>query len=150
MHYLLVVNLDWCLLMKVGWYIRLVGIAEYNLQLGMVHVFSSLCVCSFLFHKLHVSFAAGTVMWCSCEWSMFFILPVVAITYRFFTNDYRGPRRACILYWVLQLAVGVVKSFSVLRCSWINNFILAFASSVFSFCFETWLVLEHEKVCVFF
>jgi len=81
---------------------------------------------------------------------MFFILPVVAITYRFFTNDYRGPRRACILYWVLQLAVDVVKSFSALRCSWINNFILAFASSVFSFCFETCLVLEHEKVCVFF
>jgi hypothetical protein len=68
----------------------------------------------------------------------------------FFTDDYRGPRRACILYWVLQLAVGAVKSFGVLRCSWINNFILAFASSVFSFCFETWLVLEHEKVCVFF
>jgi hypothetical protein len=80
----------------------------------------------------------------------FFILPVVAITYKFFADDYRGPRRACILYWVLQLAVGVVKSFSVLRCSWINNFILAFASSMFSFCFETWLVLEHEKVCVFF
>jgi hypothetical protein len=82
--------------------------------------------------------------------SMFsFILPVVAITYKFSTDDYRGPRRACILYWVLQLAVGVVKSFSALRCSWINNFILAFASSVFSFCFETWLVLEHEKVSVF-
>lgn len=60
-------------------------------------------------------------------------------------SDKIGPRRACILYWVLQLAVGVVKSFSALRCSWINNFILAFASSVFSFCFETWLVLEHEK-----
>ncbi|CAD6266349.1 unnamed protein product [Miscanthus lutarioriparius] len=60
-------------------------------------------------------------------------------------SDKIGPRRACILYWVLQLAVGAVKSFSVLRCSWINNFILAFASSVFSFCFETWLVLEHEK-----
>ncbi|XP_066330623.1 uncharacterized protein [Miscanthus floridulus] len=60
-------------------------------------------------------------------------------------SDKIGPRRACILYWVLQLLVGVVKSFSELRCSWINNFILAFASSVFSFCFETWLVLEHEK-----
>lgn len=60
-------------------------------------------------------------------------------------SDKIGPRRACILYWVLQLAVGVVKSFSALRCSWINNFILAFASSVFYFCFETWLVLEHEK-----
>jgi hypothetical protein len=44
--------------------------------------------------------------------------------------------------------VGALKSFSALRCGWINNFILALASSVFSFCFETWLVVEHEKVCV--
>jgi hypothetical protein len=41
--------------------------------------------------------------------------------------------------------VGALKSFSALRCGWINNFILALASSVFSFCFETWLVVEHEK-----
>ncbi|CAL5000765.1 unnamed protein product [Urochloa decumbens] len=60
-------------------------------------------------------------------------------------SDKIGPRRACILYWVLQLAVGALKSFSTLRCAWINNFILALASSVFSFCFETWLVVEHEK-----
>jgi len=96
-------------------------------------------VCSFLFHKLHESFAQVLLYDTAvkCEQSMFFI------------DDHRGPRSACI-DWALQLAVGAVKSFSVLRCSWINNFILAFASSVFSFCFETWLVLEHEKVCVFF
>ncbi|KAG2581164.1 molybdate-anion transporter-like [Panicum virgatum] len=56
-----------------------------------------------------------------------------------------GPRRVCIFYWVLQLAVGTLKSFSALRCAWINNFILALASLAFSFCFETWLVVEHEK-----
>ncbi|CAO2164649.1 unnamed protein product [Urochloa humidicola] len=60
-------------------------------------------------------------------------------------SDKIGSRRACIFYWVLQLAVGALKSFSALRCSWINSFILALASSVFSFCFETWLVVEHEK-----
>ncbi|CAL5008958.1 unnamed protein product [Urochloa decumbens] len=60
-------------------------------------------------------------------------------------SDKIGPRRACILYWVLQLAVSALKSFSALRCAWINNFILALATSVFSFCFETWLVVEHEK-----
>ncbi|XP_025820349.1 molybdate-anion transporter isoform X2 [Panicum hallii] len=60
-------------------------------------------------------------------------------------SDKIGPRSACIFYWVLQLAVGALKSFSALRCGWINNFILALASSVFSFCFETWLVVEHEK-----
>lgn len=59
--------------------------------------------------------------------------------------DKIGPRRACIFYWVLQLAVGALKSFSALGCAWINNFILTLASSLFSFCFETWLVVEHEK-----
>jgi hypothetical protein len=49
---------------------------------------------------------------------------------------------------MLQLVVGAFKTFSGLRCSWINNFILALASSMFSFCFETWIVLEHEKVYV--
>lgn len=77
-----------------------------------------------------------------------FFYPSGSTYNNFFTDDYRGPRRACILYWVLQLAVGAMKT-SVLRCSWISNFILAFASSVFTFCFKTWLVLEHEKVCVF-
>nr|CAB3481911.1 unnamed protein product [Digitaria exilis] len=68
------------------------------------------------------------------------------IGYNKFSADFcRGPRRACIFYWVLQLAVGALKSFNVLRCAWINNFILALASSVFSFSFETWLVVEHEK-----
>uniref|UniRef100_A0A0A9GF61 Uncharacterized protein n=1 Tax=Arundo donax TaxID=35708 RepID=A0A0A9GF61_ARUDO len=38
-----------------------------------------------------------------------------------------------------------MKSFSVLRCTWINNFILALASSMFSFCFETLIVVEYEK-----
>jgi hypothetical protein len=65
------------------------------------------------------------------------------------SDVYRGPRMVCIFYWVLQLAVGTLKSFSALRCAWINNFILALASLAFSFCFETWLVVEHEKVCVF-
>ncbi|KAK3122563.1 hypothetical protein QOZ80_8AG0615310 [Eleusine coracana subsp. coracana] len=60
-------------------------------------------------------------------------------------SDKIGPRRTCIFYWVLQLAVGAMKSFSGLRCAWINNFLLALASSVFSFCFETLVVMEHEK-----
>ncbi|XP_062196830.1 uncharacterized protein LOC133899782 [Phragmites australis] len=60
-------------------------------------------------------------------------------------SDKIGPRRACICYWVLQLVVGAMKSFSALRCAWINNFVLALASSMFSFCFETWIVVEHEK-----
>uniref|UniRef100_A0A453S2E5 Uncharacterized protein n=1 Tax=Aegilops tauschii subsp. strangulata TaxID=200361 RepID=A0A453S2E5_AEGTS len=60
-------------------------------------------------------------------------------------SDKLGPQNACIFYWMLQLAVGALKSFSGLRCAWVNNFILALASSMFSFCFETWIVLEHEK-----
>ncbi|CAD6266402.1 unnamed protein product [Miscanthus lutarioriparius] len=58
-----------------------------------------------------------------------------------------GDHRSACIDWALQLAVGAVEEFqcAFVSCSWINNFILAFASSVFSFCFETWLVLEHEK-----
>jgi hypothetical protein len=64
------------------------------------------------------------------------------------TDVRRGPRSTCIFYWALQLLIGAMKSFGGLRCAWINNFILALASSVFSFCFETLIVVEHEKVCV--
>ncbi|XP_006659060.3 molybdate-anion transporter [Oryza brachyantha] len=60
-------------------------------------------------------------------------------------SDKLGPRRACIFYWTLQLAVGTLKSFSGLRCACINNLISALASSMFYFCFETWFVAEHEK-----
>ncbi|KAL5220229.1 hypothetical protein ABZP36_024942 [Zizania latifolia] len=60
-------------------------------------------------------------------------------------SDKLGPQHACIFYWMLQLAVGAFKSFSGLRCAWINNLISALASSMFSFCFETWIVVEHEK-----
>jgi hypothetical protein len=38
-----------------------------------------------------------------------------------------------------------------LRCAWINNVTLALGSSpfsLFSFYFETLIVVEHEKVCV--
>jgi hypothetical protein len=65
-----------------------------------------------------------------------------------FTDVCRGPRSTCIFYWALQLLIGAMKSFGGLRCAWINNFILALASSVFSFCFETLIVAEHDKVCV--
>jgi hypothetical protein len=37
---------------------------------------------------------------------------------------------------------------SGLRCAWINNVTLALGSSPFSFCFETLIVVEHEKVYV--
>ncbi|KAG8046334.1 hypothetical protein GUJ93_ZPchr0008g13278 [Zizania palustris] len=60
-------------------------------------------------------------------------------------SDKLGPQKACIFYWMLQLAVGTFKSFSGLRCALINNLISALASSMFSFCFETWIVVEHEK-----
>jgi hypothetical protein len=36
---------------------------------------------------------------------------------------------------------------SGLRCAWINNVTLALGSP-FSFCFETLIVVEHEKVYV--
>jgi hypothetical protein len=50
--------------------------------------------------------------------------------------------------WVLQLIVGVMKGITGLRCAWINNVTLVLGSSPFSFYFEMFIVVEHEKVCV--
>lgn len=43
--------------------------------------------------------------------------------------------------------MGAIKSFSGIHYAWIDNFILALISSVFSFCLEMLIVVAHEKVC---
>nr|CAD1827466.1 unnamed protein product [Ananas comosus var. bracteatus] len=59
--------------------------------------------------------------------------------------DMIGPRNACMLYCVLHLLVGLLKTVRWLRSMWVESICLALASSVFHFCFETWMVTEHEK-----
>ncbi|XP_073011503.1 uncharacterized protein [Typha latifolia] len=60
-------------------------------------------------------------------------------------SDVIGARKACTLYCILHLLVGVLKSVSWLPNVWVASVCLAIASSIFSFCFETWMVTEHEK-----
>ncbi|EHA8587766.1 molybdate-anion transporter [Cocos nucifera] len=60
-------------------------------------------------------------------------------------SDVIGPRRACVLFCILHLLVGVLKSMSRHPSIWVASVCLSLASSVFSFCFETWMVTEHEK-----
>lgn len=60
----------------------------------------------------------------------------------------RGPKTACILFFILHLLMCFLKSISGHPSIWVMSICLALASSVFSFCFETWMIVEHEKVCV--
>ncbi|URD72763.1 hypothetical protein MUK42_08137 [Musa troglodytarum] len=59
--------------------------------------------------------------------------------------DMVGPRKACLLFCILHLFVGVLKSVVRHPTVWISSICLSLASSLFSFCYETWMVMEHEK-----
>ncbi|ONK74051.1 uncharacterized protein A4U43_C03F2280 [Asparagus officinalis] len=60
-------------------------------------------------------------------------------------SDIVGPRKACLLFCVLHLLMGIMKSLSNHPSIWITSICPAVASSMFLFCFETWMVNEHEK-----
>ncbi|XP_039121011.1 uncharacterized protein LOC120257643 [Dioscorea cayenensis subsp. rotundata] len=60
-------------------------------------------------------------------------------------SDVKGPKTACILFFILHLLMCFLKSISGHPSIWVMSICLALASSVFSFCFETWMIVEHEK-----
>lgn len=61
----------------------------------------------------------------------------------------RGRKKVCLVFFILHLFVGIWKKISVHPGVWVANICLSLASSVFSYNFETWVVVEHEKVCVY-
>ncbi|XP_010940954.1 uncharacterized protein [Elaeis guineensis] len=69
-----------------------------------------------------------------------FVGPLLGIV-----SDVIGPRKACLLFCILHLLLGVLKIISRHPSVWVASICLSLASSVFSFCFETWMVTEHEK-----
>ncbi|KAJ0964090.1 hypothetical protein J5N97_029212 [Dioscorea zingiberensis] len=69
-----------------------------------------------------------------------FIGPILGIV-----SDVKGPRKACILFFVLHILVCVLKCISRHPSIWVMSICLAVSTSAFSFCFETWMVIEHEK-----
>lgn len=60
-------------------------------------------------------------------------------------SDIIGPRKACLLFCILHLLTGLMKTVSRHPNMWVTSICLTLASSLFSFCFETWMVTEHEK-----
>lgn len=52
-----------------------------------------------------------------------------------------------LIFCHLHLFVGAWKRLTAHPSLWLPSIFLSVASSIFSFSFETWMVLEHEKVC---
>ncbi|XP_078173455.1 major facilitator superfamily protein [Carex rostrata] len=79
---------------------------------------------------------------------LFSVGPAVCLFIGSFTgifSDIIGPRKACLLYCMLHLFASLLKCVKWLPFVWLASALVAIASSLFSFCFETWMVTEHEK-----
>lgn len=60
-----------------------------------------------------------------------------------------GQKKVCLLFFMLHLFVAIWKRVNANPSVWIASICLSLASSIFFFNFETWMVVEHEKVCDF-
>ncbi|KAI8534912.1 hypothetical protein RHMOL_Rhmol10G0133400 [Rhododendron molle] len=61
-------------------------------------------------------------------------------------SDLIGHKKVCLMYCILHLFVGMWKRFFVHPSVWLASICLSLASSIFSFSFETWMVVEHDKL----
>ncbi|XP_056161153.1 uncharacterized protein LOC115676908 isoform X2 [Syzygium oleosum] len=60
-------------------------------------------------------------------------------------SDAIGHRKFCLFFCILHLFVGVWKTITAHPSVWVASICLSLASSIYSFSFETWMVVEHEK-----
>ncbi|XP_044504040.1 molybdate-anion transporter-like isoform X2 [Mangifera indica] len=60
-------------------------------------------------------------------------------------SDLIGRKKVCLVFFILHLFVGILKKISLHPGIWVANICLPLASSVFSFNFESWVAVEHEK-----
>lgn len=58
----------------------------------------------------------------------------------------RGHKKLCLLYYMLHFLVSIWKRFFGTPTIWLASICLSLASSIFSYSFETWMVVEHGKV----
>lgn len=58
----------------------------------------------------------------------------------------RGQKKICLVFCILHLFVGMWKRIISHPNVWLASICLALTNSIFSFSFETWLVVEHDKV----
>ncbi|KAK1363745.1 molybdate-anion transporter-like [Heracleum sosnowskyi] len=70
-----------------------------------------------------------------------FIAPLLGVF-----SDLIGHKRICLTFCILHLFVGVWKRITSHPNIWLASICLGLANSIFSFSFETWLVVEHDKL----
>ncbi|XP_059457181.1 uncharacterized protein LOC132187045 isoform X2 [Corylus avellana] len=60
-------------------------------------------------------------------------------------SDLIGPEKVCLIFCILHLFVGIWKRIIAHPSVLVASICLSLASSIFSFSFETWMVVQHEK-----
>lgn len=60
-------------------------------------------------------------------------------------SDLIGQKKACMIFCILHFFVGMWKRITLRPSVWVASICLSLATSIFSFSFETWMVVEHEK-----
>ncbi|KAL7131635.1 hypothetical protein ABFS83_12G017600 [Erythranthe nasuta] len=61
-------------------------------------------------------------------------------------SDLVGHKKLCLLFYLLHLFVSISKIVIGTPTIWFTSIFLALASSIFSFSFESWMVIEHDKL----
>ncbi|XP_048233039.1 molybdate-anion transporter [Ricinus communis] len=60
-------------------------------------------------------------------------------------SDFIGHKKACLMFCILHLFVGIWKRIMSHPSIWLGSICLSLATSIFSFSFEAWLVAENKK-----
>lgn len=61
---------------------------------------------------------------------------------------FRGRKKISLLFCILHLFVAILKTIFSHPSIWLASVCLSLATSIFLFSFETWMVVEHDKVCM--
>ncbi|KAA8531597.1 hypothetical protein F0562_006306 [Nyssa sinensis] len=61
-------------------------------------------------------------------------------------SDLIGHKKVCLIFCILHLVIGMWKRIITHPSIWLASICLSLASSIFSFSFEAWMVVEHDKL----
>ncbi|KAK8517487.1 hypothetical protein V6N12_016337 [Hibiscus sabdariffa] len=61
-------------------------------------------------------------------------------------SDLIGRKKVCLVFFMLHLIVGIWRMIASSPSFWIANVCLSLATSIFTFSFEKWAVMEHDKM----
>lgn len=62
-----------------------------------------------------------------------------------FLSDIIGPKKLCILFYFFHILMGILKSLTKHPSILLSSLCIGVTSTLYSFCFETWMVNEYEK-----